>query len=188
MRRYCGRPGSGSVRSDGSCKEPKNYRGKEHHLLHTLATAEAAQHVARRRGIELELQAGLRYFDAAPISILIDNWLREAERIAGRELDPQRFRPNIFARAERGFDAPESSLVGKVLSVGSVLLRVRRAIRRCITITYDVSSGDPDPTILDSLALKRKNILGIYCDVARPGEVKLGDSLSIDALPARVKD
>ncbi len=166
----------------GHPRREKTYRGKEHHLLHTLESVEAAQGVARMNGVDLEMRMGMRYFDAAPISIVIDTWLREAESIAGRQLDPQRFRPNIFARAEPGFDVPESRLVGKVLRIGSVLLRVQKSIERCVTITYDVNSGSQDGNVLRSLALKRNNTLGIYCEVVRPGQLTLGDSLSIDGL------
>lgn len=97
----------------GHPRREKTYRGKEHHLLHTLESVEAAQGVARKNGVDLE-----------------------------------------------------------------------KSIERCVTITYDVDSGNQDGNVLRSLALKRNNILGIYCEVVRPGHLKLGDSLSIDGLPA----
>lgn len=164
----------------GHSRIDKTYRGKEDHRLHTLSTAAAARQLALKDGVELELQSGSRYFDAAPISILIDSWLREAELLAGRNLDPQRFRPNIFARSGGNFNACESTLVGKTLSVGSVLLRVRKPIARCVTITYDVQSRDTDPNVLRSLARGRNAILGIYCDVVVPGEIKLGDTVAVE--------
>ncbi|MDQ6933130.1 MAG: MOSC domain-containing protein [Candidatus Eremiobacteraeota bacterium] len=164
----------------GHSRFEKTYRGKDDHRLHMLSTAAAARQLALKDDVDLELRSGSRYFDAAPISILIDSWLREAEVLAGRVLDPQRFRPNIFARSTRSFDACESDLVGQTLNVGRVLLRVRKPIARCVTITYDVESGEPDPNVLRSLAHGRNTVLGIYCDVLIPGEIRLGDTVGIE--------
>jgi len=175
------------VRS-GHSRIEKTYRGKEHHLLHTLTSAKAVREQTARNGVELELRSGERYFDAAPISIVVDTWLRQAESLAGRELDPQRFRPNIFARAEPTFDASESSLVGNEISIGSVLLRVREPIKRCMTITYDVNSGEPDTGVLRSLTQARDNTMGIYCDVLIPGSIRVGQSISTDGPLLRGED
>ncbi len=164
---------------DGHARIQKTYRGKENNLLHTITTTDAAQNLAGASGVKLKLNVGERYFDAAPISIVLDSWIAEAEQIAGRKLDVQRFRPNIFAHVEGGFRSSESALVGRALYIGLVVLRVRQPIRRCVTITYDVESGQPDPAVLRALTLERENTLGIYCDVVAPGRIQIGDSIQL---------
>ncbi|MBC5804223.1 MAG: MOSC domain-containing protein [Candidatus Eremiobacteraeota bacterium] len=156
----------------------KPYRGKEHHLLHTTDNVGEARRWGSARGVVLETRDGGPFFDAAPVSILIDTWLVQAEHITGMPLDPQRFRPNLFVRADASFVATEGELIGATLEAGSVRLRVRAPIERCVTITYDVETGTPMPQVLSELARKRATTLGVYCDVLRAGTLGLGDSLN----------
>lgn len=156
----------------------KPYRGKEHNLLHTTGDVAQATGWGSRRGVALEAADDGPFFDAAPVSILIDTWLADVERITGMSLDPQRFRPNLFVRASASFAASEAELVGATLAAGSVRLRVRAPIKRCVTITYDVETGSPTPHVLDELARVRDTTLGVYCDVIAPGTLGLGDTLT----------
>lgn len=155
----------------------KTYRGKENNALHTTARVERARRVASTDGVAIEPRGGGPFFDAAPVSIVFDTWLTDAERLAGIALDPQRFRPNLFVRAERSFALREHDLVGATLEAGTVQLRVRKPITRCVTITYDVVSGAATPRVLSELARSRETILGIYADVHRAGTLRVGDVL-----------
>ncbi len=155
----------------------KPYRGKEHELLHTAASVADATRIARTSGVAVESADDGPFFDAAPISLLFDRWLAQAEQLTGLELEPLRFRPNLFVRADAAFAARESELVGVALRAGSVRLRVRAPITRCVTITYDVATGTPTPSVLRDLADFRETILGVYADVLTPGTIAAGDML-----------
>ena len=165
------------VLSDGHARSGKTYRGKEHNLFHTIANPVAAQALAAERDVEVERRDDGPYFDLRPVSLLLDCWLAEAERLVGRPLDPLRYRPNIFARAAAGFGASESELVGTVLQLGSVLLRVLEPIGRCVTTTYDIATGESDPLVLRAVAQHRDNQMGVYCDVLQAGTIARGDAI-----------
>jgi uncharacterized protein YcbX len=158
-------------------REGKTYRGKEHDGLHLLADEKAARAAAAQRGVDLELRTGERFFDDAPISILLDRWLAELNGHVGYGVEWERFRPNFFVCAADEFDRTESELAGVELRLGSVLLRVRGPIERCVTVTYHPHGEPSDPRILSFLAQRRNAWMGIYCDVIEPGTARVGDTL-----------
>ena len=153
----------------------KTYRGKEDNRLHLLLEPDDARLAAAERGVALEARAGARYFDARPVSMILDRRIAEVERALGRELDPLRWRPNLYARAE--IDISESELVGSRIAVGGAILRVVKTISRCVTTTYDQQSGESDPQVLQYVANHRENVMGVYCEVEKPGVVCVGDAL-----------
>jgi len=155
----------------------KTFRGKEHNLLHTLTTVEEATSVVASAGLSVAERRDGPYFDLSPISIVFDRWIDELEALLGMSLDPQRFRPNFFVRAEAGFALREGDLVGSLLAAGEVRLRVTAETERCVTPSYDVETGFSEPRVLRVLAQQRDNVCGIYCEVERGGTVRLGDAL-----------
>ena len=160
-------------------REGKAYRGKEHDRLHLLRDAADARDCAKERGVAVEVRRGGHFFDAAPISILVDQWLHELDAHVGYNVEWERFRPNFFVRtAASAQPIPlEQTLVGARLQVGTVRLRVRSPIERCITVTYHPLGESSDPRILRFLAAQRNAWMGIYCDVLEPGTAGLGDPL-----------
>ncbi|HKU82093.1 MAG TPA: MOSC domain-containing protein [Candidatus Tumulicola sp.] len=166
------------VRS-GHARAGRTFRGKEHRGLHLLDGAGEAVAAAARDGVALEPRCADHFFDDAPVSLLIDRWLDELSAHAGYRVEPERFRPNFFVRADRAFDARESDLRGRTLLLGSARLRVRGPIERCVTITYHPQGAAPDPEILRYVATQRDAWMGIYCDVAAVGTVAVGDVLSL---------
>jgi uncharacterized protein YcbX len=162
----------------GHARTGKPYRGKEHGRLHLLSDANAAVKLAHERGVEAELRTGGRFFDDAPISLLIDRWLEELGAYVGYRVEPERFRPNFFVRAVPGFAGDEASLCGAELALGDVRLRARSPIERCVVTTYDPLGGAADPEILRFIAQRRNARMGIYCDVLRRGHVRAGDLLT----------
>ena len=170
------------VRS-GHAREGKPYRGKEHNLLHLGADAGRALDLAAQRGVtaEVEYDPANRFFDMRPVSLLFDYWVDQASRGVGTPLDPQRWRPNFFARAAAGFKYSESDLTGALIEIGSCALRVTEPIDRCVTTTYDVNTGVPDPRVLRYVAQERNNTMGVYCVVERAGSVRAGDDLRLRA-------
>ncbi|MDP9016800.1 MAG: MOSC domain-containing protein [Candidatus Eremiobacteraeota bacterium] len=165
------------VRS-GHARIGKPYRGKENNMLHLSASAHEGQQHALARHVAVDIaDDALHYFDAAPISIIFDRWLHEASELVGYALEPLRYRPNFFARADAASTMGENDLVGATVRIGEVVLRVTKPIGRCVTTTYDLRSGESDPNVLRQVAQHRQNFLGIYCDVLKTGTVALTDSI-----------
>ncbi len=165
------------VGGNDHARSGKPYRGKEHQLLHTLTTTAAARQLGLDAGVELQPVVGEHFFDAQPVSLLFDSWLQDVELLVGRTLEPLRYRPNIFAHALPLFTAREAAFVGSAIEIGAVSLRVVATIKRCVTTTYDLATGEPDPAVLREVARERANTVGVYCRVERSGAIMLGDTL-----------
>lgn len=158
----------------------KTYRGKENDRLHMIASADDALELARERGddVSIDGQAG-RYFDGAPVSLLIDRWLDDLRAHVGYDVEALRYRPNFFVTSISGFGLREADLVDRSLVVGEVRLHVCEPIARCVATTYDPQGGPSDPEILAYVARERGNLMGVYCDVLRAGTVRAGDPVEL---------
>lgn len=168
------------VESPAHARTGKPYRGKESPYLHlTRDPATAASYAADANVLVTLSRAEPRWFDAGPVSVLLDLWVRDVEALVGEPLDPQRWRPNLYVTAAPGFAKREADLVGSVLHAGGAVLRVVKTIHRCVTPTYDVATGDPLPLVLEAVAAQRGNVVGVYCDVEATGELAVGDGVRL---------
>src|SRR5579863_2400597 len=159
----------------GHARTGKTYRGKENAQFHLTANVEHAIALGRARGVTLERRSGERYFDAAPISLIVDRWLEELGAMLGRPVEHERFRPNLFVRADAAFDAGEAALIDRELHVGDVRLHVRKPIERCVVVTYDQHGGASDPEILRLVTQRRNTWMGVLCDIVQPARLHTGD-------------
>ena len=96
-------------------------------------------------------------------------------------MEPLRWRPNLYVEAAPGAAFSEADLVGCTIEAGEARLRVRAPIKRCVVVTYDLRTGEPEPQVLHYIAQHRANTFGIYCDVEAEGIVRLGDVLRFPA-------
>jgi uncharacterized protein YcbX len=159
----------------------KPFRGKESPLLHLTADAETAASFAADANVMVSLARGPdRWFDAAPVSILLDLWVHDVEALVGEALDPLRWRPNIYVAAAPGFVQREADLVGATLHAGDLVLHVVDTIKRCVTTTYDIETGAGDPRVLGEVARLRENVVGIYAEVLTRGIVEVGEQLLME--------
>ncbi|HVA32952.1 MAG TPA: MOSC domain-containing protein [Candidatus Baltobacteraceae bacterium] len=165
------------VTTPGRARTGKPYRGKENDGLHLVRETNDAVALAGQHSLQIEGRSGQRYFDDAPISILLDRWLDDLSALVGYAVEPLRFRPNFFVTAAPEFAGDEIALQGCVLDLGAVRLRVVKPIERCVVPTYHPTGGASDPRILRLLAAHRDTKMGIYCHVITPGTVHVGDSL-----------
>ncbi|HEY1867175.1 MAG TPA: MOSC domain-containing protein [Candidatus Cybelea sp.] len=167
--------------ASGNARVGKTYRGKENDRLHLISDEETARADAASRGVAVDVRRGERFFDDAPLSIIVDCWLDELRAHLGYAVEWERFRPNFFVRATLKFRQSEWELQGAELRVGLVRLRVRSPIERCVAITYHPRGEPSDPQILRFIAQQRAASMGIYCDVLEPGKACVGDSLMKEA-------
>ena len=164
----------------GHARAGNTYRGKEHNLLHLTHDANYAVGLAAQRDVQVRVvDEEPHYFDSEEISLLFDRWLDEASVLVGYELDPLRYRPNFFASAGPDFLGRESTFNGVTLRIGDCVLRAEAPIHRCVTTTYDQTTGESDPNVLRVVAQERDNEMGIYCSVIEPGTVRIGDAIRV---------
>jgi uncharacterized protein len=167
------------VVASGHVRVGRKYRGMEDERLHLVGDVDEAIALARERGVELRVESGGPFYFDGAISLIFDRWIDEVSAHLGYAVEPERFRPNFFARGQNGFALVEDDLVGKELDVGEVRLRVRKPISRCVVTTYDPHGGPSDPRILRFVAQQRDAKMGVYCDVLRAGTARTGDSVRL---------
>jgi uncharacterized protein YcbX len=166
------------VRSRDHARTGKTYRGKENRKLHTVATVDDAADLARGAGLTVEhVGEQPHYFDAEPVSIVFDTWVRDLEALASRAVDPLQFRPNIVAAAAPDFSIAEPEMIGMRIGVGDVVFDVVSSITRCVTISYDVATGEADPALQRTIVQERDNKMGVYCRVVTPGIIEAGAAI-----------
>jgi uncharacterized protein YcbX len=69
---------------------------------------------------------------------------------------------------------------GREIAVGEALLRGIEPVPRCAVTTRDPDDGGRDAPVLHALAeLRGKDdvTFGLWCDVVRPGHVRVGDAV-----------
>ena len=125
---------------------------------------DGAQVIRQQRGV----------FDAFPLSLITTQTLARLGEMVGRELGPERFRPNLLIEAT-GKAFAEDDWVGCALRIGGLTTRVDKRDGRCVVITIDPVTAERDPTILRAVATHRQGCLGVYGSTVEPGHVAVGD-------------
>jgi len=121
------------------------------------------------------------YFDAYPINILTTASLKTMTQLnTGAAWDVRRFRPNFLIDTIAGIDGlPEAGWSGRVLSVGSVELKIEIPCVRCGMTMHAQGDLPKDPSILRTIVKSAKQNLGAYASVLTPGRVTTGDVVEL---------
>ena len=81
-----------------------------------------------------------------------------------------------FAKANVGAD--EGQLVGRRITIGSVVLDVVKRIDRCVMITRAQPGGiERDAVVLRTVLREHDGFLGVGALVVTPGQLALGDAV-----------
>jgi uncharacterized protein YcbX len=102
--------------------------------------------------------------------------VRELERVAGRAIDPLRFRANVHVEGLPAF--VEIGWVGKSIQLGGVTATVIEQTERCEATNVDPGTAQRDMAI--PALLQRhwgRTDFGIYARVEADGEMAVGDSV-----------
>jgi uncharacterized protein YcbX len=171
-------------REDGNGDAPPTHvltpEGEELPLLGEALAAE----VGRRCGAPVEMmQLKHGIFDDASISVITSDTVREIGRLAARNADVRRFRPNIVVGSARAIPFEEDQWVGGVLTFGeaddapAVTVTMRDA--RCAMVNLDPDGGSPDREVLKAVVRANRNQAGIYGTVTRIGRLAVGQTISL---------
>ena len=94
--------------------------------------------------------------------------------------DARRFRMTIAVDGAQAWE--EHGWTGREIAVGDAVLRGADPVGRCVVTTRDPETGSTDaPTLKALAALRGKDdvTFGIWCEVAVPGHVRLGDAVTV---------
>lgn len=128
----------------------------------------------------LEAGEGYRFTDSPRgfVSLLNQASVRAIEEVAGRPVEPTRFRANLNID---GLDAwAEHTLVDARLRVGEALLQVSATTERCAATGVDPATGDRDMNVVRTLLQEfGHNLCGVYARVLEGGRICTGDLVTL---------
>jgi len=157
---------------------PTHVRTPEGEALPIFSEALAAD-VQRRHGAAVQM-THLRHgiFDDASVSVITSHTVGEICRLAGRDADVRRFRPNVLVRSAGGVPFEEDAWVGGVLTFGdedeppAVAVTMRDV--RCAMVSIDPDGAGMSPDVLKAVVRANGNNAGIYATVTRSGRLAVG--------------
>lgn len=124
--------------------------------------------------------AGHSFSDVAAKCLHVINLasVRELERVAGRPIDPLRFRANVHLDGLPAF--AEIGWVGQVVQLGGVATRVIERTERCEATNVDPATAARDMAIPALLQRTWARVdFGIYATVKADGAMAVGDPVSV---------
>ena len=100
--------------------------------------------------------------------------VRDLARRMGRDVDPLRFRANLFVDGLPAWQ--EFAWVGQEIRVGEATLRIPARIPRCAATGVDPRTGERDMNVVKALRAAYGHYdMGIYAEVVHGGRVSVGD-------------
>jgi uncharacterized protein len=127
------------------------------------------------------LSPGHSFSDVAKKVVSIINLasVRAVENMVGAEVDPLRFRANLYARGWPAWH--ELGLVGEMLAIGEARLKVVKTITRCAATNVDPETAARDLDIPSAIQNRLgHNLCGIYAEVIRDGTIAVGDTIAVE--------
>ncbi len=110
------------------------------------------------------------------VSIINLASVRDLERITGAEIDPVRFRANIYMD---GIDPwREHGWVGGEIAVGGAVCSIRERTGRCAAINVNPENGARDQNLVKALQGGFGHTdIGVFASVTKAGDVTTGDAI-----------
>jgi uncharacterized protein len=147
---------------------------------------ELAAAVGRRHGAAVQMiQLKQGIFDEASISVITDATVSEIGRLAARQMDVRRFRPNVVVRSLQPLPFQEDEWVGGVLLFGesenALAVAVTQRDVRCSMVNLDPHSASSAPEVLKAVVHANQNNAGIYGTVTRTGRLAIGQPIFLTA-------
>lgn len=118
-------------------------------------------------------------FDVLPLSLITTQTIAALSTLVGRELEVERFRPNLVVAATGDDPWPEDGWVGRTLRIGGLSLRADQRDQRCVLVNVDPRTTERDPSVLRTIAQERQARLGVYGTTVTPGRVAVGDPVEL---------
>lgn len=103
--------------------------------------------------------------------------IAELGRKVGLELDPLRFRANLYIDGAAPW--AEFDWIGQEVRVGEVKLHLPARIPRCNAINVDLETGSRGVNLIQALRANYGHYdMGVYAEVLSPGRIQVGDRVT----------
>lgn len=121
------------------------------------------------------------FFDIDMVHIITTSTINYLRKLASESrIEPRRFRPNLIIEVPDTEAFVENEWVGKILTIGSLQLKVSQKTKRCVMTTLAQGDLPKDPDVLRSIVRNNAGSFGVYASVVKPGRVSIGDRIEID--------
>jgi uncharacterized protein YcbX len=153
---------------------------------------ELAADIERRFGSPVEMMQ-LRHgiFDEACVSVIASDTVSEIGRLAGRNLDIRRFRPNVVVRLLRPGSFSEDGWVGGELCFGEgdggPAINITMHDERCAMVNIDPDSASIATEVMKTVVCANENNAGIYGSVTRTGRLVVGHTIFLRAVTKKME-
>ncbi len=104
--------------------------------------------------------------------------IRDLERVAGKPVDPTRFRANVMIDGVAPWS--EFSWIGRDVSGGGAKFNIKERIQRCVAINVNPKTGERDQNLIKALHEGFGHVdMGIFAAVTQAGAFATGDSFGV---------
>ena len=118
--------------------------------------------------------------DCRPISLFSVQTVRQLSDEIGTELDPRRFRANIYLDLGPSSGFAEDEFLGRKLGIGSkAVVSVLERDPRCKMICIDPDTAEENPEVLERVSRAHDGKAGVYGAVLVEGLVRPGDAVQL---------
>jgi uncharacterized protein YcbX len=119
--------------------------------------------------------------DAYPVHVTFEASRRRLEEELGRPIDVRRFRPNVHVDlpALEPFAEAETADGARRMVLGAAELRIADKTDRCAITINDPDTLEQSPDVLRHLNEEHASLFGLWAEVVRPGEVRVGDPVEL---------
>jgi len=143
-----------------------------------LSAQEMTSHLTKKYSLKVSLKFDEKgNFDSKPVSLIGLSTVRQLETESVEDLDPERFRANIYAEWEDQRPFYEDGLVGKTLIIGNAKIKILKRNSRCSIPTLDPKTAKATPKIQENITRNHGGFTGVYASVLQIGEVNVGDEI-----------
>ncbi len=102
--------------------------------------------------------------------------VKDLERVAGKGIDPVRFRGNI--QIEGAEPWAEFGWLNREIAIGGARLKITQRINRCAAINVNPATGERDMNLVKALKSGFGHIdMGVYAKVIKDGTIRPGDEI-----------
>jgi len=117
--------------------------------------------------------------DCRPLSLISLQTVAQLAAELGQEVDPRRFRANLYLDLADAAGFAEDEFVGGSFKIGEqVRIAVVDRDPRCKMITLDPETGEMDPKLLQKVGRGHGGRAGVYGVVLQEGLVRPGDAVT----------
>ncbi len=123
-----------------------------------------------------------RFYDhpQGDVSIINLESVRDLERRLNRQIDPLRFRANLYLDGWPAWS--ELDRENEIVQLGRARASVLKSIQRCVATHVDPTNGVRDLDMLTALRSEYGHLLcGLYLNIVEPGAIRVGDEIRFAA-------